>query len=286
MRSPLRARAAHDDAGSSPAPAGGCSDDPQARINSSVWRKGNFVRRYTGRGLRPVEVLLLVAHRDELSGRVLEIGCGAGRLTGYLIELATSVVGLDTSPRMVEYCRSAYPGATFMVQDMRDLSQFATASFDAVVAIDNVVDVLNHSERARVLGEIARLLEPGGILIMGTHNRAFLSSVSSPTSLRARTPMRSLGKLVLMPWRLHNHRRLSGYEHAGAGYAIVNDEAHNFRLLHYYVDRDEQERRFREAGLEPLECRGGEGHPLAEGETAAGSHDLHFVARRAGPESS
>lgn len=70
--------------------------------NQATWSQGAFVSAYANRNLRPVEVLLLVRLRENLSGAVLELGCGAGRIAGYLVALArefhTSPAWCTTSP--------------------------------------------------------------------------------------------------------------------------------------------------------------------------------------------
>ncbi len=68
-----------------------------------------------------------------LSGRVLELGSGAGRLTGYLAEISASVEGIDLSEEMVAYSRRRYPKATFAQGDLRDASVFGAAPYDAIV---------------------------------------------------------------------------------------------------------------------------------------------------------
>jgi len=66
----------------------------QRLTNDALWRRTDLVERYATRDLRPVEVMLLIRYREALSGRVLELGCGAGRVTGYLAELASHAHGL------------------------------------------------------------------------------------------------------------------------------------------------------------------------------------------------
>jgi len=254
--------------------------DVQMRTNMSVWRQGNFVKHYASRVLRPAEIMILICHRELFAGRVLEIGCGAGRLTGYLIELGQHVQGIDVSPAMIAYCRETYPGGDFSVMDLRDLSGFEKESLDVVVATNNVLDVLNDSERRRVLRDIGRVLRPGGLLTMSAHNRAFLPNLKMPTDLRARNFIRMAGKLVLMPWRMHNRRQLLRFQRFEHDYAVVNDDAHHFKLLHYYISRDAQERQLEEEGFEFLECRDSEGRVVAVGDSAASCAELHYVARR------
>lgn len=121
--------------------------DLQANRNSEVWARGDFLGHYASRELRPAEALFLVRDREQLEGRVLELGCGAGRLTGYLLEIAQSVHGIDVSPAMVDFCRKAYPRGTYSVQDLRDIPRLGSGSADAVIATYNVLDVLGDAER-------------------------------------------------------------------------------------------------------------------------------------------
>ena len=255
-------------------------DDPQGRANEALWRRADLVKDYARRNLRPVEVMLLVRYREALSGRVLELGCGAGRLTGYLAELASAVHGLDISPAMIEYCRRAYPAATFSEGDMRDLSAFQTGSFDVIVAPYNVLDVLGDEERLSVVDGIHRVLVPGGLLMMSTHNRDFAPRLAEPLQLRGRSLMRKAITLARLPRWQRSRRRLLPLERNEPGYAILNDISHDFAALHYYIRRDAQERQLAEHGFELEECLDLDGHPVASDHDAPDCSELHYVARR------
>ncbi len=246
-----------------------------------MWRNKNFVRHYASRTLRPAEVILLVRHAGAFSGRVLELGIGAGRVTGYLVELAAAVHGIDVSPAMVDYCRSTYPTGTFTVADLRDMSGFESEHFDAVLGANNVLDVLGDEERVRVLRDLRRILKPGGVLAMSAHNRAHIPYLRKPTDLRgARNLLRAAGKLALIPLRVRNRRRLLPFERSEADYALVNDDAHDYTLLHYYISRDSQVRQLDQQGFQPLECLDAEGRLVDVGQEASESAELHYVARR------
>src|SRR5579875_2423465 len=91
--------------------------------NVERWRALRQVERFAHRRLAPVEVVILARYREALSGRVLELGCGAGRIIGYLLALGGEVHGIDISPRMVERCRRAYPGANVREGDLRALER-------------------------------------------------------------------------------------------------------------------------------------------------------------------
>ena len=93
--------------------------------NAAVWRLGAWVSAYDDRRISPAEALLLLRYREPLSGRVLELGPGAGRFTEYLAELAGELTALEISPDMAEVCRRRVPSATVRVGDMEDLAAVA-----------------------------------------------------------------------------------------------------------------------------------------------------------------
>ncbi len=255
--------------------------DEQEQLNAGVWEHGDFVDLYTTRELRPAEAILLERYREALSGRVLELGCGAGRLTGHLSELTRELHGLDISPAMVEHCRRAYPDVAFTVGDLRDLSGFASDSLDAVLAPFNVIDVLGDGERRRVIGEIRRTLVGEGLLIVSSHNLAYAPAIARPTRVEGRKPRVIAWNLRQIPRRMRNRRRLAPLQRRERDYAVLVDEAHDFSLLHYYISRDAQERQFSEEGFELLECLALSGEPVAAGETCAACPELYYVARPA-----
>lgn len=109
--------------------------------------------------------------------RYLDVGCGGGVLTEELARKGCEMHGIDLSPRAVAYARAraarlGLPAATYEVGSAYDLSRFAPASFDGVV----MSDVLEHlHDLPAALGEVARVLRPGGVLAFDTINRTPLS---------------------------------------------------------------------------------------------------------------
>jgi SAM-dependent methyltransferase len=236
------------------------------------------IRTYANRDLRPVEVLLLVTYQTALAGRVLELGCGAGRLTGYLSQIASYAQGVDLSPEMVAYCRSRYPSAKFDLGDLRDVAADASAPFNVIVAGYNVLDVLNDDDRGMVLDRINRSLCPGGLLIMSSHNRANIPQGVLGT-LATRGVVGFVRASVEVPLWVRNRRRLIPFERDEAEYAIRNDISYQFGALHYYITRDAQERQFNEHGFRLLECLDLEGRPVNAGQPSSLCSELHYVAQ-------
>jgi SAM-dependent methyltransferase len=250
---------------------------------TDFWRSADLVDAYDRDDLRPVEQVLFDRYRAELSGRVLELGVGAGRVTRYLCNLAADLHGIDISPAMVERARLACPAATIDVRDLRDLSAYADASFDAVVAPFNVIDVLDDDERQQTLDGIGRILLPGGLVIFSSHNLAHAPLVHGPIrqlfeDVRARRLKRAVGGLVRLPRSVANHARQRRQERAGPGYAIVNDRAHDYALSQYYISRDEQERQLYRHGFRLVDCLDLAGSLVSAGAAAAISSELYYVA--------
>lgn len=257
--------------------AGLSTEQAQARASDAAWTSGAHVATYANRSLRPAEVMLLLNYREPLGGRVLEVGCGAGRVTGYLVALGGDVHGIDVSDKMVDYCRTRYPAGVFAQGDMRDLSGFEPGSLDVVVAAYAVLDVVNDAERQQALTEIHRVLAPDGLLMMSSHNRAF--EITGPVDT-SRGVLSTLLSLRRAPRRIRNRRSLRRHELQRPGYAILNDSAHDYSVLHYYITRDAQEKQLQENGFALLECTDLDGRAVDSGETAPQHPELHYVARR------
>lgn len=254
--------------------------DHQERANTRMWQSRGLVRQYATTRLADSEKAVLDRFRADFAGSVLEIGCGAGRVTGHTAAIAADMHAVDISPEMLAVARARYPGVRFDVGDLRDLSSFPDGDADVVAMWCNVVDILGHGERMTALAEVARILRPGGLLVLDTHNLASASRRRRPTDLPHESARQFVRSAIGLPVTLYNHRRLSRRELAGEGFAILNDEAHRFRALHYYVDRAEQERQLAAAGFDVIEIVDVAGAALGPQDDAPASASLKYVARR------
>jgi ubiquinone/menaquinone biosynthesis C-methylase UbiE len=111
-------------------------------------------------------VLALFAERVRATGgvRVLDAGCGPGRLTGHLRDLGLDAAGVDLSPGMVAEARRRHPDLAFSVGDLTALD-LADGSVDGVVAWYSLI----HTPPERwpdALAELHRVLVPGGQLVV------------------------------------------------------------------------------------------------------------------------
>ena len=100
---------------------------------------------------------LLELLRPQRGERVLDLGCGTGHLTDRIAAAGAEVVGLDSSPAMIEQARRAYPALRLEVGDARS---FAFAEpFDAVFS-----NAVLHwvKEADAVVACVSQALKPGG----------------------------------------------------------------------------------------------------------------------------
>lgn len=97
-------------------------------------------------------------------GHVLDVGCGRGQLSLWLLELgrATRVTGLDSDAGKIEVARAAGPEADFRVVDVAHAS---LPRADTILLID-VLHYLPVAEQDALLLAAARALEPGGRLLI------------------------------------------------------------------------------------------------------------------------
>lgn len=115
--------------------------------------------------VHPVDRAVVDAWADEVSGPVLDAGCGPGQWTAHLAGRGLDVRGVDLAPRFVEHARATRPGIRFDVASIDELPD-ADASLGGVLAWFSTI---HHSpDRIGVaLRECARALRPGGELLLG-----------------------------------------------------------------------------------------------------------------------
>ncbi|WP_159620329.1 class I SAM-dependent methyltransferase [Ruania rhizosphaerae] len=104
------------------------------------------------------------------AARVLDAGCGPGRLGGELARRGHTVVGVDVDPVLIEAARTEFGDCTWVLQDLAELD-LAEAGvrepFDIVVAAGNVMAFLAPSTRPAVVANLAGALAPEGRLVVG-----------------------------------------------------------------------------------------------------------------------
>jgi len=123
------------------------------------------------------------------SERVLEIGCGIGRMTRPLAQRFREVVGLDVSEEMVRRAREAldrFPNARAEVVNGIDLAGLSDASFDFVFSYLVLQHVPDPGIVRGYLREIGRVLAPGGAFHVQVNGEAAPARRSLASRMRAR----------------------------------------------------------------------------------------------------
>ncbi|WP_433824935.1 class I SAM-dependent methyltransferase [Actinoplanes sp. CA-015351] len=97
--------------------------------------------------------------------RILDAGCGTGRVGGRLAASGHTVTGVDLDPELIEEARRNHPGVRWQVGDLSELSLGET--FDVVVCAGNVMTFAGPSSRAKILGRFREHLAGGGRAVVG-----------------------------------------------------------------------------------------------------------------------
>ncbi|SDL29410.1 Methyltransferase domain-containing protein [Arthrobacter sp. ov407] len=109
-----------------------------------------------------------IAHMRATADRlVIDIGCGAGRMTSYLSQAGLNVSGVDLSPEMVRVAHRLHPELFFGVGELTDLPA-ADAAADGILAWYSII----HSPPtalSAIAREFWRVLRPGGSALIAFH---------------------------------------------------------------------------------------------------------------------
>jgi SAM-dependent methyltransferase len=120
-----------------------------AEDGTDLHGEGRFVDAMVGRG-----------------ARILDAGCGPGRIGGYLAAAGHDVTGVDLDPLLVAAARVDHPGPRWLVGDLAELD-LPGDGFDVVVCAGNVMTFLAPDTRRPVLRRMRAHLREGGRVVTG-----------------------------------------------------------------------------------------------------------------------
>jgi SAM-dependent methyltransferase len=105
--------------------------------------------------------------RLDTSARILDYGCGYGRIAGELHRLGfTAVEGVDLSAALITRARQQWPALRFRVIDTPPTLPHPDESHDAVLLFAVLTCIPTDSGQRELVAELRRLLRPGGLLYL------------------------------------------------------------------------------------------------------------------------
>ena len=162
--------------------------------------------------MHPSDRELIGTWGDQLVGPAIDAGCGPGHWTDFLARRGVDIRGVDLTPAFVEHARRRYP-------ELR----FATGSVDALDASDASLggvlawySLIHHAPDAMgsALDEIARVLRPGGLLLIGFFVGSAVDEFEHAVTTAYRWPVADLGERL----RASGFEIVESHTRTGVGY--------------------------------------------------------------------
>lgn len=110
--------------------------------------------------------------------RILDAGCGPGRLGAHLYAAGHDVIGVDVDPKLIAAAEADHPGPTWLVGDLAELdlpARGVDGKFDAIVCAGNVMVFIAPDTEVQVLRRLAAHLADDAPLVVGFHTNRHLS---------------------------------------------------------------------------------------------------------------
>jgi ubiquinone/menaquinone biosynthesis C-methylase UbiE len=98
--------------------------------------------------------------------RVLDAGCGTGRVAIELARRGYEVLGIDVEQAMLDTARAKAPDLEWILGDLSS-AELPDSRFDLVVAAGNVMIFLELGTESAVVSNLARTVVPGGLVVAG-----------------------------------------------------------------------------------------------------------------------
>ena len=121
-----------------------------------------------GEDLSRIAVLdgpMLAAVRESAAQHVLDVGCGEGRFCRMMAEFVPQVTGLDSTARLLQ--EAEQQGGAEYIEGRAEALPFAVATVDLVVSYHSLIDI---ADSRVAIGEMARVVRPGGHVLIGNLN--------------------------------------------------------------------------------------------------------------------
>jgi len=139
------------------------TDAPRGDAYDERWRK----LAAAGQGVHGEADLIETLLGETGGSRVLDAGCGTGRVAIELAARGFSVVGMDLDEGMLGAARAKAPDLRWILADLSEASSHLDSEFDLVALAGNVMIFVARGTEATVLSELVSHLVRGGLLVAG-----------------------------------------------------------------------------------------------------------------------
>ncbi len=143
-------------------------DKNQLAVEAFDLRAGLYQEKFMDVGLYHVSLDLFCQLVAPVGAELLELACGPGNVTRYLLEKRPDlrILGTDLSPNMIELATRNNPAATFQLLDCRAPLSLGRR-FDAILCGFGL-PYLTREEAVQLIADAATALRPGGVLYLST----------------------------------------------------------------------------------------------------------------------
>jgi SAM-dependent methyltransferase len=158
------------------------ADAPRGDDYDARWRS----LAATGQNVHGEADLVETLLQESGGTRVLDAGCGTGRVAIELAQRGFSVVGVDVDPDMLSAARTKRPELPWVEADLTDLAKAVDAEFDVALLAGNVLIFVRPGTEGDVVGAVGERVAPGGLLVSGFSIRPDRLSLSRYDELAER----------------------------------------------------------------------------------------------------
>lgn len=174
-------------------------------MNARSFASKESEKAYRTYVLKEIEKRLIEKYFTLPGAKILDLGCGYGRTTRPLKDMGFDVIGTEIVPGMVRGAKNDNPDIDFRLMSATDL-HFPDAEFDYLLFSFNGIDYIYPAERRmRALKEAYRVLKPGGIFILSSHNKATMFTRASFTNIKSLARNIINGR-ILTRYTISSHR--------------------------------------------------------------------------------
>jgi len=175
--------------------------------------------------------------------KVLDLGCGSGRHTVYIVKYGFEVYGIDIAPKGIkmtkEWLRKKKLKANLTIGSIYKRLPYKDNFFDAVISTQTI-----HHERIqnirKAIKEIERILKPKGLIFITVRKRKFKKFRPKSTIIEKYGKQKSRYKVIGPRTYIPIEKGEKGLMHYLFNKELLRKEFKNFKIHNIWVDSDKK----------------------------------------------